>query len=107
MVAGGGEDGVDGFGCFGGGAGGEDVGAGDGHAEEDAGDLFGGLAGGVDNLGEAGAEGAVVVDAGIAQVFEGEVGKAGGGLLGGEGLVLDFGEEGEEGGGGHGILVRC
>ncbi len=46
----------------------------------------------------------MVVDAGVAEVFEGEVGEARGGLLGGEGAALDFGEEFEEGGWVHGLF---
>ena len=49
------------------------------------------------------AEAAMVVDFGVVEVFEGEVGEAGGGLLGGEGAAFDFGEEIEEGGWVHGL----
>ena len=73
VVDGGGDCCEDGCGGGGVGAGGEDVDAGGGHAGEDFGGLGGGFAGGVDDLGQAGAQGAVVVDAGVAEVFEGEV----------------------------------
>ena len=53
--------------------------AGGGHAGEDLGGLLGGFVLGVDDFGEAGAEGAVVIDAGVAEVFVGEVGEALGG----------------------------
>jgi hypothetical protein len=53
--------------------------------------LFGGFVLGVDDLGEAGAEGAVMVDAGVAEVFVGEVGEALGCGGGGEGAGLDLG----------------
>ena len=54
----------------------QDVDAGGGHAGEDFGGLFGGFALGVDDLGKAGAEGAVVIDAGVAEVFVGKIGEA-------------------------------
>ena len=47
---------------------------------------------------QAGAEGAVMVDAGVAEVFVGEVGETLGCGGGGEGSGLDLGEEFEEGG---------
>lgn len=90
----GGEDG-----CCGGlvGAGGEDVDAGGGHAGEDLGGVLGRLACGVDDFGQAVAEGAMVIDLGVVEVFEGEVGEASGGLLGREGAALDFGQKFEKG----------
>ncbi len=94
VVAGGGDEGVGGFGCCRVTARGEDVGAGGGHASEDPGGLGGGFAGGEDDLGQAGAEGAVVVNARLAGVLEGEVCETAGGLLGGEGATLNFSEEG-------------
>ncbi len=50
----------------------------------------GDLSCGVDDFGQAGAEGAVMVDAGVAEVFEGEVGEALGGGGGSEGAALDL-----------------
>ena len=76
MVDGCGVLGEDACGGGGVGAGGEDVDAGGGHAGEDFGGLLRGFVLGVDDLGEAGAEGAVVIDAGVAEVFVGEVGEA-------------------------------
>ncbi len=93
VVDGGGDCGEDGFGGGFVGAGGEDVDAGGGHAGEDFGGLGWGFAGGVNDLGKAVAQGAVVVDAGVAEVFEGEVGEACGGGFGREGAALDFGQE--------------
>jgi hypothetical protein len=75
VVDGGGDRSEDGFGGGFVGAGGQDVGAGCGHAGEDFGGLGGGFSGGVDYFGEADAEPAVVIDAGVAKVFEGEVGE--------------------------------
>lgn len=75
------------------GAGGEDVVSGGGHAGEDFGYLGRSFAGGVDDFGEAGAEGAVVVDAGMTEVFEGEVGEAVGGFCGSKIAALYGGEE--------------
>ncbi len=78
-------------------AGGEYVGAGGRHAGEDGGGLRGCLAGGVDDLGQADAEGAVMVDADlrvrIAEFFKGEGGETGGGVVGAEGAALNLGEE--------------
>ncbi len=54
------------------GAGGEDVVSGGGHAGEDLGCLDGGFSGGIDDLGQANAEPAVVIDASVADVFEGK-----------------------------------
>ena len=88
-------------GPFGGGvvgAGGEDVGSGGGHAGEDFGGLLGGFALRVDDLGEASAEGAMMIDSGVAEVFVGEGGEALGGGGGSEGAGLDGGEKFEEGG---------
>ncbi len=48
----------------------------------------------------------MVVDAGVADVLEGEVGEAGGGVGGGEVAALDFGEEFEERGGVHRLAGR-
>jgi hypothetical protein len=56
-----------------GGARGEDVAASLGHAGKDGGDLGGGLAGGEDHLGHASAQGAMVVELGEAEVFEGQI----------------------------------
>ena len=92
VIDGGGDGGEYGFGGDFVNAGGEDVGAGGGHAGEDFGGLFGGFALCVDDLGEAGAEGAVMVDAGVAEVFVGEGGEALGGGGGSEGAGLDLGE---------------
>jgi hypothetical protein len=75
------------------GAGGEDVNAGGSHAGEDFGGLGGCFSGRVDDFGEAGPEGAVVVDASVAEVFEGEVGETSGCGLGGEGSAFYFGQE--------------
>ena len=58
----------------------------------------GGLACGVDDLGQTGAESAVVVDLGVVEVFKGKDGEAGGGLLRSKGAELDLGEEFEKGG---------
>ena len=74
MVDGGGGGCQDGVGGGLVGAGGEDVDAGSGHAGEDFGGLGGGFACGVDDLGESAAEGAVVVDFCVVEVFEGKVG---------------------------------
>ena len=71
--------GEDHCGSWGVGARGEDVSSGGGHAGEDFGGLLGRFALGVDDLGEAGAEGAVMIDAGVAEVFVGEGGEALGG----------------------------
>ena len=91
VVDGGGKGGEDhgGGGCVD--AGGEDVDAGGGHAGEDFGGLLGGFVLRVDDLGEAGAEGAVVVDAGVAEVFVGKVGEPLGGGGGGESAGLHGG----------------
>jgi hypothetical protein len=47
----------------------------------------------IDDLGEAGAEGAVVVDAGVAEVFEGEIGEAVRGFGGAEVAAFYGGEK--------------
>jgi hypothetical protein len=60
----------------------------------------------VDDFGEAGAEGAVMVDAGMAEVFVGEGGEALGGGGGGEGAGLYCGEEFEERGFVHGVTSK-
>ena len=105
VVDGGGGLGESGLGGGGVGAGGEDVLPGGGHAGEDFGGLGGRFAGRVDDLGEAGAQGAVVVDAGFGEgllgVFEGQGSEALGGGGGGEFSALDSGQEREEGVGGH------
>ncbi len=84
--------------CGGGGVGpgGEDVDTGGGHAGEDFGGLFGGFVLRVDDLGQAGAEAAVVIDAGVAEVFEGEIGESLAGGGGGECAGFYGGEEFEE-----------
>jgi len=87
------------------GAGGEDVGSGGGHAGEDFGGVGGRFVLRVDDFGEAGAEGAVVVDAGEAEVFVGKSGEADCGGLRGEGAGFDGGEEFEQGGFCHLALV--
>jgi hypothetical protein len=81
----------DGFGGVGVDAGGEDVDAGGGHAGEDLGGLLRGFVLGVDDFGEASAEGAVMVDAGVAEVLVGEAGEAVGCGGGSEGSGLDGG----------------
>ncbi len=53
------------------GTGSEDIGSGGGHAAKDLGCLLGRFALGVDDLGEAGAEEAMVIDLGEVEVFEG------------------------------------
>ncbi len=93
MVDGCGDGGEDHCGGGGVGASGEDVGSGGGHAGEDFGGLFGRFVLSVDDLGEAGTEGAVMIDAGVAQVFVGEAGETLGGGGGGEGAGLDCGEK--------------
>jgi hypothetical protein len=78
------------------GAGGEDIVTGCRHASEDLGSLGRRFSGGVDDLGEAGAEGAVVVDPRVAQVFKGKSGEAIGGLSRGEVSAFDGGQEFEK-----------
>jgi hypothetical protein len=92
VIDGGGDGGQDGFGGEFVDAGAEDVGAGGGHVGEDFGGLFGGFALRVDDLGETGTERAVMIDAGVAEVFVGKVGEALGGGGGSEGSGLDGGE---------------
>ena len=61
----------------------------------------------VDDFGQAGAEAAVVVDAGVAEVLVRKGDEAIRGCRWGEGAGLDLGEEIEEGGFVHfGLLVR-
>ena len=91
-----GNGGEDGFGRGIVDAGGEDVGAGGGHAGEDFGCLLRGFILRVDDFGEAGAEGSVVVDASVAEVFVGEIGESLGGGGGGEGAGLNGGKDFEE-----------
>ena len=64
-----------------------------GEAREYLDRLLGSLACGEDDFGEAGAKTAVVVDAGVADVFEGEGREAFGGGLGRNGAAFDLGEE--------------
>jgi hypothetical protein len=78
------------------GAGCEDVAASQGHPAEDFGDLGGCFAGGEDDLGHAGAQGAVVVELGEAEVFKGKVFEAIEGIADGNAAVADFVEEGFE-----------
>ena len=77
-------------------ASGEDVDAGGGERGEDFQGLLRGFVGGVDDFGETAAEGAVVIDAGVAEVFEGERLEARGGVGGSEVALFDGGEESEE-----------
>ena len=66
-----------------------------------------GLAGGEDNFGEAGAQAAMVVDAGVADVLERQGRKALSGGFGGNGAAFDLGEEFEKGGRGHDASLLC
>ena len=75
------------------GPGGENVYAVFGERGEDGGGLFGGFAGGVDDFGETGAEAAVVVYAGVAEVFERERGEARRGSRRGEIAAFNGGQE--------------
>jgi len=88
------------------GSGGEDVGAGGGHAGEDFGYLRGALSSRVDNFGQAGAKAAVVIDAGVAEVFVGKVSEALGCGLWGEIAAFDRGQKFEKGGFVH-CLLDC
>ena len=85
-------------GCYGGvllfgGPGRKDVAAMLGEAAEDAGYLFWSLALAEDHFGHAVAEGAVVVDLGEPQIFEGQVSEAVDGFVGRELLLFDLVEQ--------------
>ena len=73
------------------GARGQDIRASGGHADEDFGSLGRGFPSSIDDLRQSGAQGAVMVDAGMADVFEGKVGEAFGGLFGGQAATFDRG----------------
>jgi hypothetical protein len=64
--------------------------------------LVGGFVLSIDDFREARTEGSMVIDAGVAEVFVGEVGETLGCGGGGEGAGLDLGEEFEKGGFVHG-----
>ena len=93
-----------GFGGGGVGSGGENIYSAGDERGKDAGGLLGGFAGGVDDFREAGAERSVMVDAAVAEIFEGERGETGGGSLGGEGAALYGGEKIKDAGAGHLVL---
>jgi len=78
------------------GSGSKDVGTCGGHAGEDVGGLLRGFSLGVDDLGKSDAEGAVVVDACVADVLVGHIGEALGGSGWSDGSGLDSGEEFEK-----------
>ncbi len=68
----------------------ENVGARGGHSGEDFGGLLRGFVLRVDDFGEAGAEGSVMIDPGVAEVFVRERGQALGGGGGSECTGLDL-----------------
>ena len=61
-----------------------------------------GLTRGEDDFGKADAQTAVMVDTGVAEVFEGKVGEPLGGGLGSQGTAFDLGEQFQQIGRGHG-----
>jgi hypothetical protein len=87
----GGEDGIK---IFASRAGSENVAAVVRHAGKDLGDVGDGFAGGEDDLGHAGAQGAVMVELGKAHVFKGEVAEA---LEGGGDVGAAFADLSEQG----------
>jgi len=96
---------LDGFELFFGRARGEDVAFVGGQSCEDFGYLRGGLAFAEDHFGHALAEGAVVVELGEAEVFEGEMAQALDGLVGGQFALADLVEELSDGFGVHGVEI--
>jgi hypothetical protein len=72
---------------------GQDVAASLGHAGKDGGNLGGRLACGEDNFRHSSAQGAMVVELGEAEVFEGQVLEAIDGIANGSAPVADFVEE--------------
>ena len=98
----GGDDGLGGGGVR---ACGQDVGSGGSHAREDFRCLDSGLSGGVDDLRKTRAKAAMMIDFSVADVFKWERSEAGGGIFGGEGAAFDFGEERQERGFIHFVLL--
>jgi hypothetical protein len=101
------EGGGDGFELGFGGAGGQDVVAVGGEADKDFGDLCGSFSLGKDDFGGSLAEGAVVVDFGESEVFEGQVAEALDGLVGRDALFLEIREQLAQGLGVHKRQGHC
>ncbi len=74
-------------------ASGEDVASGLGHAGEDGCYLGGGFAGGKDDLGHTGAEGAVMIDLGETEIFERKIAEAVEGFVDRRAALADFVEQ--------------